>query len=103
MSDDLIDLDNRRSVEDQMATVIRRDALQNSVDRQESLQKSQRDLEERILNDAATTWREAAIRARYLISCYSYTADGKDERCQALVQRTLADLERLIEDDAKGD
>lgn len=102
MSDDLIDLDNRRSAKDQMAAAVRRDALKDSRDIQASLRKTQEDLEERILGNAAATWHEAAIRARYLIRCYGETAEGQDERCQTLIRRALADLENLIEAEAKN-
>lgn len=99
MSDDLINLDNRRSVEDLVQTASRRDALKIKKVFQDSLRESKEELEAKILTQSATTWREAAIRAQYIIECYAETPDGRDGRRQMLIRQTLVDLERLIEDE----
>ena len=99
MSDDLINLDNRRSVEDLAQTAFRRDALKIKKVFQDSLRHNNEEIEAKILTQAATSWKEAAIRAQYIIECYAETPDGRDGRRQMLIRQTLVDLERLIEDE----
>ena len=97
MTDDPVDLDARRSTESRMATDIRRHSLKDFEADQRALGLRQRELEVQLLAEPATTWHEAAIKAQYLIRRYSETAEARDARRQALIERALGDLARLME------
>ena len=100
MSNEPVDLDARRSAESRMATDFRRHALKEFEADQEALRRRQAELEAQLLTDPATTWREAAIKAQYLIRRYADTSDAQDARRQKLIERALGDIARLIEDDS---
>lgn len=97
MSDDPVDLDDRRSSAERMATNIRRHSLREFEADQESLRRRQEELELQLLAEPAETWIEAAAKAQYLIRLYAKTAEGQDARRQQLIARALGDLARLME------
>jgi hypothetical protein len=43
----------------------------------------------------ATTWPEAAAKARYLIQLFAATSEAQDPRRQKIIASVLADLSRL--------
>ena len=57
----------------------------------------QDELEHFMLATEATTWPEAAAKARYLIQLYAATPDGQDPRRQKLIASAIAELDRLCE------
>ncbi|NPD15085.1 hypothetical protein HOY34_07700 [Xinfangfangia sp. D13-10-4-6] len=101
MSEDPVNLDDRRSTEGQMATDFRRHALREFEADQEALRKRQDELEAQLLAEPSVTWLEAAVKAQYLIRRYAETTEARDARKQKLIQRALGDLARLIEGEPK--
>jgi len=102
MTEEPVDLDARRSAESQIAIDIRRHALKAFEAEQRKLRLRQEKLEVQLLAEPASNWHEAAIKAQYLIRRYSETADARDVRRQRLIERTLGDLARLIEEEGAG-
>ncbi|MEQ8664115.1 MAG: hypothetical protein RIC16_00170 [Rhodospirillales bacterium] len=97
MSDDPVDLDQRRTAAGKIETNLRRHALRELVADQEALRRRQEELEDQFLAEPAETWPEAAAKAQYLIRLYALTGDAQDARRQKLVQRALGDLARLMD------
>ena len=70
MTKQTIELDMRRGMAAQKATELRR--LMSEVAANEELLRSrQEELEEQLLATPATTWADAADKARYLLSLYA--------------------------------
>lgn len=97
MSDEPVELDQRRSSAGKIATEIRRHALKDFEAEQESLRRRQEELEAQLLADPAETWADAAVKAQYLIRLYADTAEGRDARRRKLIERALGDLARLLD------
>jgi hypothetical protein len=94
MTDKTVDLDKRRGMAAQKATDLRR--LLSEVEANEKvLRQRQDDLETHLLAAAATTWPEAAEKARYVLGLYAATLTAEDTRRQKLVAAVLEDFERL--------
>jgi hypothetical protein len=81
----------------QHATDLRR-LLAEVEENEASLRQRQEDLEDRLTTAPATTWTEAAERARYLLKLFLDTAQGRDPRRQKLVASVLEDFARLSRD-----
>jgi hypothetical protein len=94
MADDPVDLDNHRGMAAQRATDIRRRHIEVAADRA-ALRHRQEDLEQFLLAAPALTWREAAEKARYLITLFAETSAAQDRRRQKLIASVLVDLDRL--------
>lgn len=94
MSDDPVDLDNHRGMAAQRATDSRR-RLAGVVEARAALRHRQEDLEQFLLAAPASTWREAAEKARYLITLFGETSAAQDRRRQELIASVLDDLDRL--------
>jgi hypothetical protein len=62
---------------------------------QAQLRERQESFEAFLLAAPATTWPEAAAKARYLLQLFAATMDAQDPRRQQLIARTLDDLDRL--------
>jgi len=62
---------------------------------QEAVRARQDELEGFLLATEATTWPEAAAKARFLIQLYAGTPEGQDPRRQKLIASTIAELDRL--------
>jgi hypothetical protein len=78
----------------QKATELRR--LMSEVSANEELLRSrQKELEEQLLATPATTWADAADKARYLLSLYASSPAAQDPRRQMLIARVLEDFVRL--------
>lgn len=97
MTDDPVELDERRSAAGKIATEIRRHSLQEFEADQEALRLRQAELEAQLLAEPSHTWPEAAAKAQYLIRRYAETAEAQDARRQKLIERALSDLARLVE------
>lgn len=95
MSDDPpVMLDEHRGMSAQKATEIRR--LRAEVEAQRAaLQERQAELERHFLAAPATTWEEAAEKARYLIGILAETPEGQDPRRREIIADVLADFARL--------
>lgn len=100
MSDNPVDLDERRGMAAQIATEKRREHLYRFEQDQADLRSQQEELE-RLLAVPAQTWLEVAARAEYLIRQFADTLEAQDPRHKELVVHTLEDLARLC-DRAKG-
>ena len=90
MSDIPVDLDKHRGMAAQKATDIRRvlaDVEANA--------KLLRDVEIRLLAVAATSWSEAAAKARYILNLYAADLAPADTHHRDLVAAVLADFTRL--------
>ena len=94
MTKQTIELDMRRGMAAQKATELRR--LMSEVSANEELLRSrQKELEEQLLATSATTWADAADKARYLLSLYASSPAAQDPRRQMLIARVLEDFVSL--------
>ncbi|MGB8273940.1 MAG: hypothetical protein WCF16_01580 [Alphaproteobacteria bacterium] len=96
MTDDPVDLDQHRGMAAQKSTEIRR-RLQEVQDDQAALRDRQEEFEKFLLAVPATTWPEAAAKARYLIQLFAATPDAQDPRRKKLIASALDDLARLTD------
>jgi hypothetical protein len=96
MTDRPIDLDEHRGLAAQKATEIRRRHGEVQAD-QAALRQRQGEFEAFLLSAPATTWPEAAAKARYLIQLFAATPNAQDARHQELIASVLADFTNLSE------
>ena len=94
MTDKPVDLDERRGMAAQRDTEIRRRLSGVKAD-QAAVRARQDELEGFLLATEATTWPEAAAKARFLIQLCAGTPEGQDPRRQKLIASTIAELDRL--------
>jgi hypothetical protein len=94
--DDPVSLDGHRGMQAQKSTEIRRRLHEVQAD-QAALRHRQEELEHFLLAAPATTWSEAAAKARYIIQLYAGTPDGQDPRRRKLIASALDDLARLAD------
>ena len=94
MTDEPITLDGRRGMAAQKATEIRR-LLAEVEANEQSLRVRQEELETQLIAVAATTWFEAAQKARYLLGLFAATAVAQDPRRKMLIENVLEDFTRL--------
>jgi hypothetical protein len=94
VTDKPVDLDERRGMAAQRDTDIRRRLSGVKAD-QAAVRARQDELEGFLLATEATTWPEAAAKARFLIQLYAGTPEGQDPRRQKLIASTIAELDRL--------
>ena len=94
MTKQTIELDMRRGMAAQKATELRR--LMSEVSANEELLRGrQKELEDQLLATPATTWVDAADKARYLLSLFASSPIAQDPRRQMLIARVLEDFVRL--------
>jgi hypothetical protein len=96
---DPIVLDEHRGIAAQQATEIRRRLAEVEAD-QEALRQRRTELEKFLLDAPASTWLEAAEKARYLIGLLATTSLARDPRRQKLIAGVLDDFSRLAGDPA---
>ena len=94
MKHDPIVLDEHRGMAAQQATEIRRRLAEVEAD-QAALRARRTELEKFLLTAPASTWLEAAEKARYLIGLLATTSMGRDPRRQKLIASVLDDFRRL--------
>jgi len=94
MTKQTIELDMRRGMAAQKATELRR-LMSEVASNEEQLRSRQKELEEQLLATPATTWADAADKARYLLSLYASSPAAQDPRRQMLIARVLEDFVRL--------
>ena len=94
MSDKTIDLDERRGMNAQKETRLRR--LHAEVREQRDALRARQDaLEEQLVAAPAGSWEEAAEQARYLLNLFAASVDAQDPRRQKLIAAVLDDFDRL--------
>jgi hypothetical protein len=94
MTDKPIDLDERRGMAAQKATDLRR-LLAEVEANERALRQRQDELESHLVAAPATSWHEAAEKARYLLNLFSATPAAQDPRRQKLIVAVLDDFKRL--------
>jgi hypothetical protein len=97
MSDETVDLDQRRGMAAQKATKLRR-LLADVEANEKALRVRQEELESHLLAAPANNWREAAEKAGYLLNLFAATLAAEDPRRQKLIAAVLADFDRLAEE-----
>jgi hypothetical protein len=94
MTDEPIELDQRRGLAAQKATWSRR--LLTQVEANERDLRERRDqLEAHLIAAPAASWAEAAEKARYVIGLYAASLGAGDTQRHTLVAAVLADFARL--------
>jgi hypothetical protein len=91
---DAVDLDKHRGMAAQKATDIRR-VLAEVEANAKILRDRQGDVEIQLLAVPATSWIEAAAKARYVLNLYAADLAATDTRHRDLVAAVLADFTRL--------
>jgi hypothetical protein len=94
MKHEPIVLDEQRGMAAQQATEIRRRLAEVEGD-QAALRQRRTELEKFLLAAAASTWLEAADKARYLISLLATTSLAREPRRQKFMASALDDFSRL--------
>lgn len=97
MTENPVDLDERRGMAAQIATEKRRERLYRFERSQADLLRQQEELEVLLLAAPAQTWPEAAAKAEYLIRLFAKTPEAQDPRRKELVAHALEDLARLCD------
>ena len=94
MTDRTIDLDRHRGMAAQKATELRR--LLAEVEANETtLRARQKELEVQLALAPATTWSDAAEKARYLLKLFAASPIAADPRRQKLIATVFEDFDRL--------
>jgi hypothetical protein len=96
MSDQPFDLDKHRGMAAQKATDIRR-ALAEVENNARQLRERQELLENQLLSVQATSWPEAAAKARYVLNLYAAELPPGDSRHRDLIAAIFADFVRLAD------
>ena len=99
MANEPVDLDKHRGMAAQKATDSRR-LLMDVGASERALQLRRDELETRLIEAPAATWRDAAEKARYVLRLYAAALGAGDTQHRTLVDAVLADFERL---DREGD
>ena len=94
MSDEPVDLDQRRGMAAQKATNIRR-ALAEVESNAKDLRDRQAILESQLLSLPAASWPDAAAKARYVLNLYAAGLPPDDSRHRELVSAIFEDFARL--------
>lgn len=94
MSDIPVDLDKHRGMAAQKATDIRR-VLADVEANAKLLRDRQGEVEIELLAVPATSWSEAAAKARYVLNLYAADLAPADTHHRDLVAAVLADFARL--------
>jgi hypothetical protein len=98
MTDETIDLDQRRGMAAQKATDLRR-LLANVEANEKELRLRQDELESHLIAAPAANWHDASERARYLLNLFAATQTAQDPRRQKLIAAVIADFKRLSGED----
>ncbi|MFC7700301.1 MULTISPECIES: hypothetical protein [Bradyrhizobium] len=89
-----VDLDSHRGMAAQKATDLRR-ALADVEAQVRELREREAELENRMMSVPATSWPEAAVKARHLLNLYAASLPSEDTRHRALVAALFDDFARL--------
>jgi hypothetical protein len=96
VTDKTITLDSHRGMIAQKETDIRR-LLAEVAANEKALRERQEELELQLLAAPASTWAEAAEKARYLLGLFAATSVAQDPRRKMLIANVLEDFTRLSE------
>ena len=91
-----VELDERRGMAAQKATELRR-LLADVQANEQALRATQEKLESQMLAAPASSWPEAAEKARYLLTLFAASSAAEDPRRQKLIAALLEDFDRLSE------
>ena len=91
-----VDLDSHRGMAAQKATDLRRAVAEVETHVRE-LRDREAELENRMMSVPATSWPEAAVKARHLLNLYAASLPSEDTRHRALVAALFDDFARLGE------
>jgi hypothetical protein len=94
-----LDLDKHRGMAAQKATNIRR-VLAAAEENARELRDRQHTLENELLSSPASSWQEAAAKARYVLNLYAAGLAPEDRHHRDLVAAVLADFARLSDESA---
>ena len=94
VTDTPLELDKHRGMAAQKATDIRR-ILADAENNAKALRDRQSALEHQLLSSPATSWPEAAAKARYVLNLYAAGLGPADTHHRDLVGAVLADFVRL--------
>ena len=94
MNDEPLNLDKHRGMAAQKATDIRR-ALVEIENNARQLRERQEALESQLLAADATSWPEAAAKAKYVLNLYAADLPAGDTHHRDLVAAVFADFTRL--------
>ena len=97
MSDPPVDLDKHRGMAAQKATDIRR-VVADVEANAKTLRDRQNAVEIQLLAAPATSWPEAAAKARYVLNLYAASLAPADTHHRDLVAAVLADFARLSDE-----
>jgi hypothetical protein len=96
MTDKPVNLDARRSTDNQSAVAFRRhDARLCRADNLPLAHMRDVALHAQLLAGPADTWPEIARKTMFLLDRYAITAEAQDMRVQILIKRVLCDIARL--------
>jgi hypothetical protein len=95
MTDRPVILDRHRGMAAQKATEIRR-LLGEVAANEKALRQRQEELEAQLIAAPATTWLEAAEKARYLLGLLASTSVAQDPRREQLIANVLEDFAHLV-------
>jgi hypothetical protein len=94
MNDQPVDLDKHRGMAAQKATDLRRALAEVEANLRE-LREREADLENRMMTVPATSWAEAAVKARHVLNLYAASLPAEDTRRRALIAALFDDFARL--------
>jgi hypothetical protein len=94
MTDEPLDLDKHRGMAAQKATDLRR-ALAEVENNAKTLRDRQATFESQLLSMPATSWPEAAAKARYVLNLYAAGLSPEDSHHRDLIAAILEDFARL--------
>jgi hypothetical protein len=97
MTDEPVNLDERRSHAAKIASKTHLDHLMEFQAQQADLRRSQDELEQMLLAAPANAWPDVAAKARYLIQLFAATAEAQEAGRMKLIARTLGELSELCE------
>jgi hypothetical protein len=97
VSDPPVDLDKHRGMAAQKATDIRR-VVADVEANAKTLRDRQNAVEIQLLAAPATSWPEAAAKARYVLNLYAASLAPADTHHRDLVAAVLADFARLSDE-----
>jgi hypothetical protein len=94
MTENPVELDQRRGMAAQKATGLRR--LLTAVEANEKqLRLRQDELEAHLMAAPAASWQEAAEKARYLLNLFAASLASQDPRTRRMIEAVVADFKRL--------
>lgn len=99
MTEEPVALDQHRGMAAQKATEVRRLLAEVAAD-QAALRDREEALEGQLVAAPATSWAEAAEKARYLLKLFAAAPVAQDPRRRRLIASVLADFTRLTSADA---